>query len=394
MSAALFPYRKAVFIMEEKKLPKGIYLRKDGRYMWRFKYAGITYSGYSRKLSEANKAMRDKRYEVEHGIFSKEQNIILDAWFYEWLELYKAADCKASTLNLYKNVYDRYIKKEFGKKQVKSLRADIIQRFINKAAGEYSKSVASTINFLLYDSLRQATRNGIIAKNPMENTTPPKYKESGKKKALTAETERIFLDAAKESNYYPLYRLASLTGMRIGEVLGLQWQDIDFDKGEIHITHTMCYTPEQGQYLDTPKSAASRRIIPMEKHSEVFEILKDWRRKQRYQRLQAGKYWKPLDGMENIVFTSNHGTPHYDMNVRTDQRKIVALLKANGVEIDTCTFHTLRHCFATRCIENGMDPKVLQALLGHSTFAMTMDLYCDVMEDVKRKEMQKIVAVL
>lgn len=71
-----------------KDLPTGITLRKDGRYMWRFKYAGFTYSGYSRKLQDAKKDMRDKRYEVEHGIYSKEQNIILDAWFYEWLEVF------------------------------------------------------------------------------------------------------------------------------------------------------------------------------------------------------------------------------------------------------------------------------------------------------------------
>lgn len=380
--------------MAEKKLPQGITLRKDGRYMWRFKYAGTTYSGYSKKISEAKKSMRDKRYEVEHGIYSKEQNIIYDAWFNEWIEVYKSAVCKPSTINLYKNVYNRYIKKIFGKKQVKSLRAEVIQKFVNEMAGKYSKAVVSTINFLLYDSLQQAVRNRIIARNPMENNTPPKYKNSEKKKALTAETERIFLNAAKESCYYPLYRMASLTGMRIGEILGLRWQNIDFDKGEISITHTMCYIPQKGQYLDAPKSAASRRIIPMEKQSEVYELLKEWRKKQLRQRLQAGEYWKPLKGMEDIVFTTNHGTPHYDMNVRTDQRKIVEQLKKNGVEIDICTFHTLRHCFATRCIENGMDPKALQAILGHSTFAMTMDLYCDVMEDTKRKEMLKIAAAL
>ena len=377
----------------DKTLPTGITLRKDGRYMWRFKYAGVTYSGYSRKLPDAKKALRDKRYEVEHGLYSKEKAILFDTWFREWINVYKRADCKDSTINLYENVYNRYIKTVFGKKQVKNLRADMIQKFINKAAAERSKTVASTINFLLYDSLRQAARNGIISKNPMDNTTPPKFKESRKGKALSAEVEKQFLDAAKDSYYYPLYRMASLTGMRIGEVLGLQWQDVDFEHGEIHIIHTLCYVPGRGQYLDTPKSEASRRIIPMEKGSELYTLLKEWRSKQRLQKFKVGKYWQPLPGMEHIVFTSNHGTPHFDMNVRTDQRKIVAEMNEAGINID-CTFHTLRHCFATRCIENGMDPKVLQAILGHSTFAMTMDLYCDVMEDTKRKELSKIMAAL
>lgn len=375
-------------------LPKGITLRADGRYMWRFQYAGVSYSGYCKTVTEAKKALRDRRYEVEHGVFSKELAIQLDAWFIEWLNTYKVADCKESTLNLYRETYKRYIKPEFGKKQIKKLRADMIQRFVNRIAREYSKSIASTVNFLLYDSLKQATRNGIISRNPMESTTPPKFRKSEKKKALTAEEERAFLEEAQTSSYYPLYRLASLTGMRMGEVLGLQWSDVDFRKGEIHITHTMNYIPGHGQYLDTPKSAASRRIIPMEKHSEVYRLLKDWQQQQRLQRMRAGQYWQPLDGMEDNVFTTNHGTPHYDMNIRTDQRKIVKRLEEQGVEIGTCTFHTLRHCFATRCIENGMDAKALQAILGHSTFSTTVDLYVDVMEETKREEMKKVTMAL
>ena len=148
---------------KEKNLPVGITMRKDGRYMWRFKYDGITYSGYCRKLPEAKKALRDKRYEVEHGIYSKEQNITVGSWFKEWLETYKTADCKESTLNLYRNVYKRYIKKEFGNRKLKTLRTDMLQRFLNDIAGRYSKAVASTVKFLLYDAIRQAVRNGIIA---------------------------------------------------------------------------------------------------------------------------------------------------------------------------------------------------------------------------------------
>ena len=379
---------------DKKALPVGITLRKDGRYMWRFKYNGQQFSGYTKKLSDAKKQMNDKRYEVEHGLYSKEQNIFFDAWFTEWLDTYKAAVCKKSTLNFYKNTYDRYIKPVFGKRKVKSLRADQLQRFTNQKAKEFSKSTASTINFLLYDSLQQAARNGIISKNPMDNTTPPKFKAGEKGKALAADQERLFLETVKDSGYYPLYRTATLSGMRIGEVLGLMWEDVDFTNEEIKISHTLCYNPNMGQYIDTPKSKASRRTIPMHKGGELFELMKKRRTDQKRQQLKAGKYWRPKEGMENLVFTSEVGTPHYDMNIRTHQREVIKQLRKEKKDFPSCTFHTLRHCFATRCIEAGMDPKTLQAILGHSTFAMTIDLYCDVMEETKQKEMKKVQAAL
>lgn len=380
--------------MEEnkKELPQGITLRKDGRYMWRFKYNGQQYTGYTKRLSDAKREMRNRRYEVEHGIYSKEQNLLFDAWFTEWLNTYKTAKCKASTLNFYRNTYSRYIKPVFGKKKVKDLKPEQIQRFVNAKAKEYSKSTASTINFLLFDSLQQAAHSRIISRNPMENTTPPKFQESEKKKALSAEQQKIFLDAVKGSSYYSIYRAATLSGMRIGEALGLSWDDVDFLHEEIHITKTLCYTPEKGQYLDTPKTKASRRTIPMT--SGLYELMKRRRADQKRQQLQAGEYWKPKPGMEKLVFTTEAGTPHSASNIRRQMREAIRKLQKEGKDIPDFTFHTFRHCFATRAIEAGMDPKTLQALLGHTTFAMTMDLYCDVMEETKRKEMKKIEQAL
>ncbi len=374
-----------------KKLPVGITLRKDGRYMWRFKYNGVSYTGYARNLTDAKTGKRNKQYEVENGLYSKEKNTSFDAWFVEWMEVYAAAVCKDSTLNTYRNTYQRYIKPVFGSKRMKNIRADMIQRFTNTAAATYSKTVASTINFLMFDSLRQAARNGIIAKNPMENTTPPKFKTQEKRKALSMKDQKLFLEAAQESRYYNLYRMITLTGMRVGELLGLQWHDVDFKAGEIHIEHTLVYESGRGLYLSTPKSAASRRIIPIGgKESEAYQILREWRIEQKRLRMLAGPIWKPLPGFEDTVFTTEIGTPHYDTNIRKDMKDIAEQLKAEGHEIGLCTPHILRHCFATRCIENGMDPKVLQAILGHSTFAMTMDLYVDVMEESKKDELEKI----
>lgn len=243
-----------------KVLPTGITLRKDGRYQWRFKYNGQTYMGYAVKLADAKSTLNEKRYQVQNGLYSKEKNILFGAWFEEWLVTFKEPAVKPSTLNTYRNTYARYIEPEFGGRKIKNLRAEQIQHFTNRKAAEYSKTVASTINFLLYDCLQQAARMGIICKNPMDNTTPPKFRKREKKKALTPEQEKLFLDTVKYSRYYPIYRMATLTGMRIGEILGLSWDDVDFAKGEIHVTHTLSYISGKAPYLDTPKSEASRRI--------------------------------------------------------------------------------------------------------------------------------------
>lgn len=183
--------------------------------------------------------------------------------------------------------------------------------------------------------------------------------------------------------------------MTKAELLGLQWQDVDFKAGEIHIEHTWVYESGRGIYLSTPKPAASRRTIPIGgNESEAYRILRAWHIEQKRIRMLAGQFWQPLPGLENSVFTTEAGNPHYDTNIRKDMKEITKKLKEEGHEIGLCTPHILRHCFATRCIENGMDPKVLQVILGHSTFAMTMDLYVDVMEESKKDELEKIRQVL
>lgn len=381
--------------MEKKNnLPTGITLRKDSRYMWRFKYNGQAFAGYSSKLSIAKKQLTDKRYEVSHGIYSKERSVNLSAWFNEWLGTYKTAECKESSLMFYKNIFKRYIEPEFGKRQIKSLKPEQIQKFTNRIARQYSKTTASTVNFLLYDCLQQAARLKIISHNPMDITTPPKFRKQEKRKALSYEHEKEFLKAVENSHYYRIYRFATLTGMRIGEILGLSWNDVDFEHEEIHITHTLCFNTEHGQYLDTPKSEAGRRTIPIPRDGKAYALLRQQQIEQKKQRLVSGSLWKPKKGMENLVFTTEFGTPHYDTNIRSEMRSVIRKLQRDGSSIEYFTFHTLRHCFATRCIENGMDPKTLQAILGHSTIAITMDLYCDVMNETKRREMEKISAAL
>lgn len=375
-----------------KTKTKGIRQRKDGRYEWRFTYNGVAFSGYADNERLAKQAMKDRRYEVENGLFSKESSLSLDAWFTKWIETYKVSDCKESTLNYYRNTYKRYISPVFGSKKIKSLTADQIQRFTNQKAKDFSGTTASTINFLMYDCLRQAARLKLINQNPMDNTTPPKFRKTKKKRALTKEQVDLFLEYSKDSSYYPIFRTATLSGMRIGEILGLPWENVDFENREITISQTLCYTSAKGQYLDTPKSEMSNRTIPMA--DELYPLLKQCRTEQNKQKLHMGQYWQPVEGMENLVFLTKTGRPHSDSNIRKLQKLIIEEMRQDGHEIEDFTLHTLRHCFATRCIEAGMNPRTLQEIMGHSTLNVTMDLYVDVMKDVKIREMRKVQSAL
>lgn len=377
---------------DKKKLPKGIsFVPKRSLYRWRFRYDGKDYVGYCKTLKQAEKELSDKRYEVEHGMYCKEESITFDKWFNTWIDTYKT-NCKESTLHQYKETYKRYIEPEFGKRKLKLLRPEHLQTFANKMAGKYSATVFRECNFLLYDAMQQAVKNRIINRNPMEYVTMPKTKERKKKGALSADQQQAFLKEAESCEYYRLFKLSTLTGMRIGEIIGLQWSDVDFKNREIHVTHTMSYIPKKGQYLDKPKSKASLRTIPM--IESAYTLLSKQRKDQMKLMLQLGQYWAPATGMGNLVFTSKNGTGIYDTNIRTAMRRICDKLNDQGIDRYNCTFHTLRHCFATRCIENGMEPKTLQTILGHTTLAMTMDLYCDVMEQTKKEAMHKIANAL
>lgn len=380
----------------ESKMPKGITYRESKQlYMWRFQHDGVPYCGYCKTLTEAKQALEDMKYEVKHGIKGKEKRDTLDSWFEEWLETYKT-DCKESTLNFYRNVYRRYISPVFGDSKVKSLKTTQMQKFTNQMAKNYSKTTASTANFLLYDSLEQAKDLGIINVNPMSKTSVPRFKNQERKKAMTPEQVSQFMDYAKANNcsYYAIYRMLSLTGCRIGEVLGLEWDNVDFENESIYIKQTLIYTPSTKFYFDEPKSDASKRRIRMKKGGELYNLLKARKVEQLEQRLKSNGYWKPLKGFTNLVFTTEVGTPHHDTNIRKRMKVLIKQMQEQGYDVPNFSPHTLRHCYATRALENGMQPKTLQKVLGHSTFQTTMDLYVDCMDSTINDEMDMIAQAL
>lgn len=376
-----------------KELPAGIRQRKDGRYEGRFTYKGESYTFYDMDLRKLKKEMQDRRYEVEHGIYAKERNISVDAWFHTWIEDYKKKSVKYGTYKLYLDEYACHIKKPFGKKKLTDVRSEHIQKLFNQMAEKYSRKTINIVKIILSSMFKQAHKNGIILRNPVENTTLPKERNEQQFRVMTVEEQKLFLEYAKESIYYPIYVVALGTGMRNGELRALQWKDIEFEKKVIHVNGTLKYIAKgEAKYrIDTPKSAASRRDIPM--LDNVYDILRQHKKTQLEKRLLLGEKWNPQPGFENLVFTGPFGRCMTDSAMYQDMLKIQKRILAAGKTFEHIKPHTLRHTFATRGLENGIPPKVMQELLGHTSITMTLDIYSHVLPDVKANEIQKIANI-
>lgn len=186
--------------------------------------------------------------------------------------------------------------------------------------------------------------------------------------------------------------------MRIGEILGLTWNDIDFERHEIHICHTLAYYPERGFYLDEPKTRTSRRTLPMlDACTQLLaEVQKtDYREHgcPSAELKQDDSKWKETNEtperfpFTNLIFKTAHGRPFFSSNINKEFHKAVISLTEEGIlsEERRYSFHSFRHTFASQCLRAGMNPKVLSVLLGHSSIRVTLDIYTHMeTEDLRR----------
>ena len=377
--------------MAEKKLPKGITLRKDGRYVGRFMYHGEKFTVYGEDLRKVKKELANLKYEVEHNLYQKPSRITIDQWFNEWVETYKARNVKPTTLEIYKRHYRVHIQGSLGKKYLVDVRANDIQKLFNTMAdNQYSMSTIEHVKNVINGMMAQAYKNKLIKENPMMFITVPNGKEKKDRVALTKEEQNLFLEYAEKYSpqTYTLFALALCTGMRKGELFALRWEDVDFTNRVIHVTGTLSKLSHAAPYRGTPKTKTSLRDIPMMDYA--YKILKQQKKEQMEMRLMQGEKWKPLPDLENLVFTSNTGKSRLSSSIFSIMNKIIKHIKEDGKQINDFPFHVLRHTFATRAIEGGMNPQTLKTILGHSSLSMTMDLYSHVMEDTKAKEMNQI----
>ena len=364
-----------------RKLPKGIRQRSDS-FEGRFNYQYKEYVVHGRTITETQKAMTDLKYKLEHGLFVEKSKITLNEWFDTWIEEYKKNRIKIGTYTSYKKYFECAIKSRLGGKYITDIRGEHIQKLYNDLSKEeYALSSIKVISAVLNGCMQQAMRNGLIERNPVKLAELPRQGEKTARQAMTREQQALFMEYAKESYLYNLFAVMLRTGMRSGEIRGLKYTDIDKKKNVIHVQRTLKYIEGKGYLEDTPKTRTSKRDIPMT--ADILELLEEQK-----------KYWGlKVTKIDGYLFCNVNGDPLSRERVQGEIDRIINQIRATGHDFKRITPHVFRHTFATRAIEAGMPPQVLKTILGHSSLAMTMDLYSHVLPDTKANEMEKIANV-
>ena len=238
------------------------------------------------------------------------------------------------------------------------------------------------LHAVLRRALGQATKWGTVARNVVALVSPPRVKRH-EIQPLSATQARTFLDAAQGDRFEALYILALTTGMRLGELLGLRWQDVDLAAEMLQVRHTLLRLRD-GLQLREPKTARSRRRIALA--PSAVDALRHHRGRQAAIRLQLGPVWEDHD----VVFANEIGKPVEAGNLL--RRSFWPLL--DKAEIPHIRFHDLRHTAATLLLQQGVHPKVVSELLGHSSIGLTLDIYSHVIPDMQQQAVAAIHTLL
>ena len=361
-----------------RKLPKGIQQRYDG-YEARPMIDGKRYLVHGKTITQVQQQVADLKYKLTHGLFVEKQKVLFGEWFDTWIREYKKGRVKEGTIAAYQKYYNGCLRQRFGDVYINNIRGEHIQRLYNELLKEgYAVSSIKVVSAVLNGCFTQALKNGLIERNPISAATLPRQKSRKVRRALTKEQQELFMKYAEDSYLYNLFAVMLRTGMRSGEIRGLKYTDIDKKKKVIHIRRTLKYLEHRGYFEDTPKTNTSKRDIPLTK--DILRLLE----------AQHAFWGFNIIRLDGYLFCNEEGKPLSRERVQGEIDRIIKRINKEGYEFDRITSHVFRHTFATRAIEAGMQPQVLKTILGHSSLAMTMDLYSHVMDDVKSDEMEKI----
>ena len=405
-----------------RNLKSGEVQMPDGRYKFQWRdESGNRKTVYSWKLVPTDRipvgkredlSLREKEDEIQQdqhdGINSKAaRSITLNDMFESYMK--GNVMLKQSTRTNYTYLYKKYVSEVLGSRSLQSIKYSDIKLFYTSLVTEkgFKPNSMKLIHAILHPVFSQAVRDEYIRKNPTEEAMNDVKKshnwEKSKRHALSIDEQHLFISFVAGSDLYrhwlPIFTCFLGTGCRAGELLGLRWEDCDFEKGLISINHSLTYKlQDNGKmevHISTPKTLSGCRSIPM--LSEVRSALVN----EKLRQAREGGSTQVIDGYSGFVFTNREGHIHIP-NVLN--MTILRILKAcneeeaenakkenrEPIEVRRFSLHNLRHTFCTRFCENETNIKVIQEIMGHADISTTMNVYAEATEEKKRESIRSL----
>ncbi len=344
---------------------------------------------YGKTRKQVQEKLKIVLHEQQQGTLVTAAPQTVAQYLTDWLENTHKRRVRPRTYERYREAVYMHIIPSLGHYQLQKLMAQHVQTFYTKKADE-GLAPATIIYYhsVLHNALDMAVKWGLVFRNVCDLVSPPR-KQPFEIQPLTMEQMQTLLATVRGHKWEALFTLALATGMRRGELLGLKWQDINFETGILQVRRVLSRVPtnmpeREHVYVEAePKTQKSRRSVMIAPFA--LEALKKHRNDQLEAKLKAGAFWQEYDYM----FCTLHGTHLNPNHVVEEFKKLL-----NRARLPNIRFHDLRHSAATLLLSLGVHPKVVQELLGHTQISMTMDVYSHVLPGMQQDAMSKLDAAL
>jgi len=339
--------------------------RADGTWEARISLVGgVRKSLYGKTRTEVQAKLRSAQRDIDAGMSIDSGKITVRDYLEKWLNSSVKPSVKVRTYEGYESIVRVRVLPHLGRKAIGRVTSLDLQSMYTELAesGLSARSVQHT-HRVLHLAFTQAMRWSMLTRNPCDGVTPPQAQRP-KLQVLTQEQVATLLDVTREHPNHALFVLAVTTGMRIGELLGLTWADIDLDGKKLMVRQSLQRQNEAGLVFVEPKTSRSRRTIMLSQRA--VSALRHHRARKNEQRLLTGSEWQDL----GLVFSNATGgapDPGWQRQVFQEELKRAGLPRLR--------FHDLRHTAATLLLSQGVHPKVVSEMLGHATITLTLDTY-------------------
>ena len=321
---------------------------------------------------------------MQTGTYVKPKQLTVGEWLGEWVKSYVKTHCAPRTVESYESEIRRQIVPKLGRVQLIQLQPYHLQDYYNQALadgrtdgkGGLSNRTVQYHHRIISEALSHAIKMGLLYRNVADAVDPPR---PDRRRMATMAVEHVprFLEAAQETPYYAVFYTALFTGMRLGELLGLRWDDVDLDMCSLSVVQALYKRCGICNMIE-PKTPHSRRRIALS--PSLATTLRQHRAKQEAERVLVGK---ALTGAE-LVFSYPDGRP---LDPGTVTHTFARTLSKAGLA--HLRFHDLRHTHATLMLKAGVHPKIVQERLGHGSIAVTLDIYSHAVSGIQEAAAQR-----